>query len=392
MYLFLDTETTGTNVNADRVVQIAWILTDANSHVLEVGSSIIRPDDFEIPWQAKRIHGISTEKALAEGRDIRDILHALNQAASKAKYLVAHNVQFDYAMLERECHLNSFWPFTKGLTTFCTMRESANWCQLPRARGNGYKQPKLSELYHKLFGEEPANAHDAMADAHACKECFFELKRRGVFSQFRATELDDVVVSNDADAPLKDKQAAHKHKDRHELGGMFVDTEAVLKLIHDGFDAAEQHKREDIANLSESLLSMFSLVMRHRMGYVYKEAGDVVENLEQILSQLPGAIKQPIAAIKWPFAASTPITSSVDPVLVRPIADLELNERTAILINADNIFYIGDLIQRTETELLAIPKLGHKGIGEIKELLAIRGLVLGMKLDNWPPAGLGKDT
>jgi DNA polymerase-3 subunit epsilon len=392
MYLFFDTETTGTNVNADRIVQIAWILTDANSHVLEVGSSIIRPDDFEIPWQAKRIHGISTEKALAEGRDIRDMLHALNQAASQAKYLVAHNVQFDYAMLERECHLNSFWPFMKKLTTFCTMRESTNWCQLPRARGNGYKQPKLSELYHKLFGEELVNAHDAMADAHACKECFFELKRRGVFSQFPATEPDDVAVSNDADAQLKDKQASHKHKDRHELGGMFVDTEAVLKLIHDGFDTAEQHKREDIANLSESLLSMFSLVMRHRMGYVYKEAGDVVENLEQILSQLPGAKKQPIATVKWPFPDSTPITSSVDPVLIRPIADLELKERTAILITADNIFYIGDLIQRTEAELLAIPKLDGWSLDEIKEALATRGMELGTTVTNWPPARHGKDA
>ena len=80
----------------------------------------------------------------------------------------------------------------------------------------------------------------------------------------------------------------------------------------------------------------------------------------------------------------------VDPVLVRPVDDLELTVRSANCLKAENIYYIGDLIQRTETELLKTPNLGRKSLNEIKEVLASRGLTLGMKLEGWPPAGLEK--
>ncbi|HET7160005.1 MAG TPA: DNA-directed RNA polymerase subunit alpha, partial [Burkholderiales bacterium] len=82
--------------------------------------------------------------------------------------------------------------------------------------------------------------------------------------------------------------------------------------------------------------------------------------------------------------------SQIDPVLLRPVDDLELTVRSANCLKAENIYYIGDLIQRTETELLKTPNLGRKSLNEIKEVLASRGLTLGMKLENWPPAGLEK--
>tara|TARA_R110002049_G_scaffold59920_19_gene161753 strand:- start:710 stop:1690 length:981 start_codon:yes stop_codon:yes gene_type:complete len=81
---------------------------------------------------------------------------------------------------------------------------------------------------------------------------------------------------------------------------------------------------------------------------------------------------------------------TIDPVLLRPVDDLELTVRSANCLKAENIYYIGDLIQRTETELLKTPNLGRKSLNEIKEVLATRGLTLGMKLENWPPAGLEK--
>ena len=80
----------------------------------------------------------------------------------------------------------------------------------------------------------------------------------------------------------------------------------------------------------------------------------------------------------------------VDPILLRPVDDLELTVRSANCLKAENIYYIGDLIQRTETELLKTPNLGRKSLNEIKEVLASRGLSLGMKLENWPPAGLDR--
>jgi DNA-directed RNA polymerase subunit alpha len=86
--------------------------------------------------------------------------------------------------------------------------------------------------------------------------------------------------------------------------------------------------------------------------------------------------------------AAKPVAGGIDPVLLRPIDDLELTVRSANCLKAENIYYIGDLIQRTEVELLKTPNLGKKSLTEIKEVLAQRGLSLGMKLENWPPAGL----
>jgi len=80
--------------------------------------------------------------------------------------------------------------------------------------------------------------------------------------------------------------------------------------------------------------------------------------------------------------------SALDPILLRPVDDLELTVRSANCLKAENIYYIGDLIQRTEVELLKTPNLGKKSLTEIKDVLALRGLALGMKLDQWPPEEL----
>ena len=82
------------------------------------------------------------------------------------------------------------------------------------------------------------------------------------------------------------------------------------------------------------------------------------------------------------------ITDEVDPILLRPVDDLELTVRSANCLKAENIYFIGDLIQRTEVELLKTPNLGKKSLTEIKEVLSSRGLSLGMRLENWPPASL----
>lgn len=81
----------------------------------------------------------------------------------------------------------------------------------------------------------------------------------------------------------------------------------------------------------------------------------------------------------------------VDPILLRPVDDLELTVRSANCLKAENIYYIGDLVQRTEVELLKTPNLGKKSLTEIKDVLASRGLSLGMRLDVWPPASLRND-
>ena len=89
-----------------------------------------------------------------------------------------------------------------------------------------------------------------------------------------------------------------------------------------------------------------------------------------------------------PLPKEQPQVPQIDPILLRPVDDLELTVRSANCLKVENIFYIGDLIQRTEAELLRTPNLGRKSLNEIKEVLATRELTLGMKLDNWPPANL----
>ena len=82
----------------------------------------------------------------------------------------------------------------------------------------------------------------------------------------------------------------------------------------------------------------------------------------------------------------------IDPLLLRPVDDLELTVRSANCLKAENIYYIGDLIQRTEVELLKTPNLGKKSLTEIKDVLAGRGLSLGLRLENWPPPSLRRES
>ncbi|MGA0570352.1 DNA-directed RNA polymerase subunit alpha [Variovorax sp. VNK109] len=109
----------------------------------------------------------------------------------------------------------------------------------------------------------------------------------------------------------------------------------------------------------------------------------LVEQLA-VFAQLEGG---ELAAFDSPAPRSS---QQFDPILLRPVDELELTVRSANCLKAENIYYIGDLIQRTENELLKTPNLGRKSLNEIKEVLASRGLTLGMKLESWPPAGLDK--
>jgi len=109
----------------------------------------------------------------------------------------------------------------------------------------------------------------------------------------------------------------------------------------------------------------------------------LVEQLA-VFAQLEGS---DLAAFDQPTAQRS---TQFDPILLRPVDELELTVRSANCLKAENIYYIGDLIQRTETELLKTPNLGRKSLNEIKEVLASRGLTLGARLENWPPQGLDK--
>jgi DNA-directed RNA polymerase subunit alpha len=115
---------------------------------------------------------------------------------------------------------------------------------------------------------------------------------------------------------------------------------------------------------------------------------DAIQHAARLLREQLAFFVEDIAPEDQPASAPEP---DIDPILLRPVDDLELTVRSANCLKAESIYYVGDLIQRTEVELLKTPNLGKKSLTEIKDVLAARGLSLGMRLENWPPAGLYGD-
>lgn len=188
MYLVVDCETNGlprdwrapiTDLgNWPRAVQIAWSLYDGQHQQSLSAADIIRPDGFSIPPEAVRVHGISTQRAWAEGRPIADVLAGLSSAAAQARVVVAHNASFDGSVIAAEYLRLGLNPPIGPKAMVCTMKESTGYCRLPGPYGN--KWPTLEELHGILFGSAFAGGHDAGVDVAACACCFFELKNRGV--------------------------------------------------------------------------------------------------------------------------------------------------------------------------------------------------------------------
>ena len=187
---FFDTETTGLPRdwkaplrdldNGPRMVQLAWLLCDEAGNELASANRIIRPEGFVIPADAARVHGITTERALAEGIPLADALDEVLPPLQKAVCAVAHNVSFDEKILAAEfLRLGRPHPLLK-VTTRCTMKEATDFCKIPGMYG--YKYPNLTELHRRLFKKSFDDAHDALADVRACKAAYFELRSLGVMA------------------------------------------------------------------------------------------------------------------------------------------------------------------------------------------------------------------
>ncbi len=190
MYLIFDTETTGrienwkapvTDVDAfPRVVQLAWQLHDYKGELIEVKNYIIKPDGYTIPFNAEKIHGISTERAEKMGMPIEFVMDEFKKALAETDFAVGHNVEFDMKVMGAEYARADRDDGLMKKRTLDTMLMSIDFCQLPGGRGKGFKYPTLSELNQKLFGEAVDNAHNASADVEATARCFLELIRLDV--------------------------------------------------------------------------------------------------------------------------------------------------------------------------------------------------------------------
>ncbi|EIJ43441.1 DNA-directed RNA polymerase, alpha subunit [Beggiatoa alba B18LD] len=210
----------------------------------------------------------------------------------------------------------------------------------------------------------------------------------------------DIVLDHDVEIINRDYELAHLTKGELSM---------TLKVkIGRGYQPSSQRysEEEDSAIGVLKLDASFSPIKR--VAYTVENARvEQRTNLDRLIIELEtngtidpeSAVKQAasilmdqlsiIADLKGKPQVEMPKQEvDIDPILLRPVDELELTVRSANCLKAESIYYIGDLIQKTESELLKTPNLGKKSLTEIKDVLASRGLSLGMRLENWPPVGL----
>ncbi len=210
--MFFDTETNGLPpkyifqlTDMPRIVQLSWIVADADGNIEKKCGYIIKPTDFDIPEDAVKVHGISKERALKEGMGAREVLSLFMSDLRDCNAIVGHNVSFDIQVLRGELERHKIENAIIDMPSYCTMRLSVDYCKIPteaayirsfsqylsyslsHPREYKYKYPKLIELYDFLFDDRFDNAHDANADVEATVKCFFELIKRKVIS-YKSTD------------------------------------------------------------------------------------------------------------------------------------------------------------------------------------------------------------
>ena len=201
MFLIFDTETTGLPKRWDapisdlnnwpRVVQLAWQLHDEDGSLISNKTHIIKPVDFDIPFESEKVHGISTLLATQMGEKIQIVFNEFLKDLSLAKYIVGHNLKFDINVVSSELYRLDIENqlLNKKVLDTCT-ENTANICKLQGGRSGKFKFPTLVELYDNLFKNQFENAHNASADVEANAMVFFELIRQKLFD----TSLIDEYV------------------------------------------------------------------------------------------------------------------------------------------------------------------------------------------------------
>jgi DNA polymerase III subunit alpha len=190
-FLIFDTETTGLpkNYNAPvtdsdnwpRMVQVAWQLHDANGKLLHHASIIVKPEGYSIPYNAVQIHGISTERALEEGQDLKTVLQEFAAIVTQTNYLCGHNIEFDLNIIGAELVRCGLPNYFEGKGVIDTKNDATtNFCAIPGGKGGKFKWPTLTELYTKLFNSTFDEAHNAAFDVQATSRVFFEIIKRGI--------------------------------------------------------------------------------------------------------------------------------------------------------------------------------------------------------------------
>lgn len=190
-FLVFDTETTGLPKrfnarwndfqNWPRMTQMAFMLIDKDGNEIDSFCSLIKPDGWTIPREKFFLdNNMSTERCMAEGEDVFKVLRRFQEALKRVDYKVAHNINFDNAIVGSEIMragiTHELFQYKKGI---CTMVSTTNYVKI-KSHAGGNKWPKLVELHKELFGMEFSGAHDALEDVRATSRCLIECINRGI--------------------------------------------------------------------------------------------------------------------------------------------------------------------------------------------------------------------
>ncbi|WMW78131.1 DNA polymerase III subunit alpha [Flavobacterium sp. 20NA77.7] len=292
MYLIFDTETTGLpkswsapitdTDNWPRCVQIAWQLHDEMGNLVEHQDYLIRPEGFNIPYDAEQVHGISTDLATAQGILLTEMLEKFNVALSKASYVVGQNVGFDINIMGCEFHRAGLQTPLLGMNVLDTCTETtAELLRLPGGRGGKFKLPTLTELHEYLFGQKFSEAHNATADVEATTRCFLELVKRGTFSEnelpvdadyyrrFKEQNASVIQPIGLKHSNLKTASEALKQKLKEQLSeGIKLSSEERIDLTNISFAHLHNHSQFSVLQSTISIPALIQNAVKHKMSAV----------------------------------------------------------------------------------------------------------------------------
>ena len=235
--------------NWPRCIQIAWQLHDELGNLIEHQDYLVKPDGFNIPFDAERIHGISTELAEQHGISLQEVLEKFNIALSKAKFIVGQNLGFDVNIMGCEFHRIEVQSQMSSMPILDTCTEvTASLLKLPGGRGGKFKLPTLTELHNYLFGTPFSEAHNATADVEATTRCFLELIRRQTFTKEEldvpADYFERFNKNNPKEVPLIGLKHINLKQASQEIRKQFQKKEEVAAPTQD--EKEVQHNLADV--------------------------------------------------------------------------------------------------------------------------------------------------
>jgi DNA polymerase-3 subunit alpha len=270
MYLIFDTETTGLpnnyqaplsdSENWPRLVQIAWQLHDGSGKLLNTGNHMVQPEGFTIPFNAEKVHGISTERAQKEGRPLKEVLELLTDVLRSTRVVVGHNIIFDINIVGAEFHRKNIDPAVLTQIKYIdTKNESTNFCAIPGGKGGKYKWPTLTELHTKLFGKPFEDAHDAAFDVDATARCFFGLINQHVIQPIDGTAADQVIY----EPPVLSDSNFSDSSDQTD--GRETDTEGLQQIADAPYIHLHVHSQYSVLQATADIPSLIKKAKEEQM-------------------------------------------------------------------------------------------------------------------------------